>query len=120
MSADPRRTLGRLGEDLALRHYERLGYALVARNHRTRHGELDLIVCDGRTLGLFTSYRNLNAVYERLNGREHRVLRQGGAFLVYQFTPRARDFMARHFTRIDSGMELINVPPCFLYWGWKD
>lgn len=50
----------------------------------------------------------------------HRVLRQGGAFLVYQFTPRARDFMARHFTRIDSGMELINVPPCFLYWGWKD
>lgn len=50
----------------------------------------------------------------------HRVLRKGGAFLVYQFTPRARDFMARHFTRIDSGMELINVPPCFLYWGWKD
>ena len=50
----------------------------------------------------------------------HRVLRKGGAFLVYQFTPRARDFMARHFARIDSGMELINVPPCFLYWGWKD
>ncbi len=50
----------------------------------------------------------------------HRVLRKGGAFLVYQFTPRARDFMARHFSRIDSGIELINVPPCFLYWGWKD
>ena len=33
--------------------------------------------CDGRTLGLFTSYRNLNAVYERLDGRDHRVLRQG-------------------------------------------
>ena len=50
MSDDPRRHLGRLGEQLALEHYERLGYALVARNHRTRHGELDLIVCDGRTL----------------------------------------------------------------------
>lgn len=50
----------------------------------------------------------------------HRVLRQGGAFLVYQFTPRARDFMARHFRRIDSGLEWLNVPPCFLYWGWKD
>lgn len=50
----------------------------------------------------------------------HRVLRKGGAFLVYQFTPRARAFMARHFSRIDSGMEWINVPPCFLYWGWKD
>ena len=50
----------------------------------------------------------------------HRVLRPGGAFLVYQFTSRARDFMARHFTRIDPGFEPLNIPPCFLYWGWKD
>ncbi|MCJ1960949.1 MULTISPECIES: class I SAM-dependent methyltransferase [Novosphingobium] len=50
----------------------------------------------------------------------HRVIRKGGAFLVYQFTPRARDFMARHFTRIDSGLEVINVPPCCMFWGWKD
>ena len=50
----------------------------------------------------------------------HRVLRTGGAFLVYQFTSRARDFMARNFTRIDPGFELLNVPPCFMYWGWKD
>jgi phospholipid N-methyltransferase len=51
----------------------------------------------------------------------HRVLRPGsGAFLVYQFTNRARDFMAKHFTRIDSGLEPINIPPCFLYWGWKE
>ncbi|GAM05591.1 class I SAM-dependent methyltransferase [Novosphingobium sp. MBES04] len=50
----------------------------------------------------------------------HRVIRKGGAFLVYQFTPRARDFMARHFKRIDSGLEVINVPPCCMYWGWKD
>jgi phospholipid N-methyltransferase len=50
----------------------------------------------------------------------HRVLRPGGAFLVYQFSVRARDFMARHFRRIDSGFELRNVLPCKLYWGWKD
>ena len=50
----------------------------------------------------------------------HRVLRKGGAFLVYQFTPRARDFMARHFAHIDAGFELLNVLPCKLYWGWKD
>ena len=47
---DPRRILGRLGEQLALEHLERLGYALVARNHRTRFGELDLVMCDGTTL----------------------------------------------------------------------
>ncbi len=50
----------------------------------------------------------------------HRVLRDGGAFLVYQFTAKARDFMAKHFTHIDSGFEALNVLPCFLYWGWKD
>ncbi|MBA3055613.1 MAG: methyltransferase domain-containing protein [Sphingomonadales bacterium] len=50
----------------------------------------------------------------------HRVLRPGGAFLVYQFTARARDFMARHFTRIDKGFEWLNVMPCFLFWGWKE
>jgi len=50
----------------------------------------------------------------------HRVLRPGGAFLVYQFTARARDFMARHFNRIDSGFEWLNILPSFLYWGWKE
>jgi len=34
-------------------------------------------LCDGRTLGLFTSYRNLNAVHERVRRNGHRVLRQG-------------------------------------------
>lgn len=50
----------------------------------------------------------------------HRVLRPGGAFLVYQFSAKARDFMARHFSRIDQGFEFWNVLPCKLFWGWKD
>lgn len=50
----------------------------------------------------------------------HRVLRPGGAFLVYQFSAKARDFMARHFSRIDAGFEALNVLPCKLFWGWKD
>lgn len=49
----------------------------------------------------------------------HRVLRPGGAFLVYQFTAAAREFMAKHFTHIDEGYEFWNVLPCKLYWGWK-
>lgn len=48
------------------------------------------------------------------------VIRPGGAFLVYQFSAKARDFMAKHFKRIDSGFELLNVLPCQLFWGWKD
>ena len=44
MTTDPRHHLGRLGERLAGEHFERLGYELVARNHRTRLGELDLVL----------------------------------------------------------------------------
>lgn len=50
----------------------------------------------------------------------HRVLRPGGAFLVYQFSLKARDYMAEHFARIEQGFELMNVLPCRLFWGWKD
>lgn len=48
-----------------------------------------------------------------------RAIRPGGAFLVYQFRARARDFMAPHFTKIDNGFEAWNILPCFLFWGWK-
>jgi putative endonuclease len=50
MSTDLRHRLGRAGEQAALEHLERLGFRLVARNHRTRWGELDLVVADDRTL----------------------------------------------------------------------
>lgn len=50
MTCDPRHHLGRLGERLAAEHLERRGYAIVARNHRTRFGEIDLVACDGTTL----------------------------------------------------------------------
>ena len=36
-----------------------------------------ITACEGRTLGLFTSYQALNAVYERVKGGPHRILRQG-------------------------------------------
>ena len=50
MPIDPRQHLGRLGEQVAAEHLERLGYDIVARNARTRHGELDLVAFDGGTL----------------------------------------------------------------------
>lgn len=48
------------------------------------------------------------------------VLRPGGAFLVYQFSPKVRDFIAPWFERIDNGFEWINVPPARLFWAWRD
>jgi phospholipid N-methyltransferase len=48
-----------------------------------------------------------------------KVVRPGGAFLVYQFSPKVRDFIAPYFDRIDRGFEWINVPPAVLFWAWK-
>jgi putative endonuclease len=47
---DPRHALGRRGEEIAAAHLDRLGFARLGRNERTRYGEIDLIAFDGRTL----------------------------------------------------------------------
>jgi putative endonuclease len=49
-SPDPRHVLGRLGEELAAAHLERRGFAILDRNARTRHGEIDLIAFNGAVL----------------------------------------------------------------------
>jgi putative endonuclease len=83
-----RQHLGRIGEDLALAHLERLGYALVARNYRTRHGEIDLVVYDGTTL-VFVEVKTRRAnsarrgPWEALHERKRRqVRRMAMAFLL--------------------------------------
>jgi putative endonuclease len=43
MSSDARHTLGRRGEELAASYLRELGFVVLARNVRTRHGEIDLI-----------------------------------------------------------------------------
>jgi putative endonuclease len=47
---DPRRRLGRRGEELAVEHLIRRGFRILARNYRTRWGELDIVAYDGRTI----------------------------------------------------------------------
>jgi len=48
------------------------------------------------------------------------VIRPGGAFLVYQFSPKVKDFIRPWFDRIERGFEWINVPPATLFWAYKD
>ena len=42
--------LGRLGEQLAAKYLQSKGYKIVARNFRTRNGELDLVTLKDSTL----------------------------------------------------------------------
>ena len=95
MPTDLRHHLGRIGEDLALAHLERLGYALVARNHRTRYGELDLVVFDGTTL-VFVEVKTRRASgsgrgpWEALHERKRRQVRRMAAAFLLEATDRPR------------------------------
>jgi putative endonuclease len=65
-----RRRLGLLGEDLAAAHLQRLGFTVLARNVRTRHGEIDLIVFDGRTL-VFAEVKTRRAPHRQERSAAH-------------------------------------------------
>jgi putative endonuclease len=45
-----RQRLGRSAEDLVAGRLSKAAWELVERNARTRHGELDIVALDGRTL----------------------------------------------------------------------
>jgi putative endonuclease len=44
LSQTPRQRVGKWGENAAARYLERQGYTILARNARTRYGEIDLVV----------------------------------------------------------------------------
>jgi putative endonuclease len=46
----PKKTLGRRGEDAAVKFLRRRGYKILARGSRLAPGELDIVALDGRTI----------------------------------------------------------------------
>ena len=96
MPPDHRPSLGRLGERLAGEHYERLGYRVLERNHRTAGGELDLIAFDGATIVFVeVKTRRLGGLdpVESVGPAKQRRLRRLAAEWLSQTTgsPRARE-----------------------------
>ncbi len=59
-------------------------------------------------------------VGEAIGEATAQAIRPGGAFLVYQFSPKVIDFIKPWFDRIERGFEWINVPPATLFWAYKD
>lgn len=45
-----RQRTGRIAEQLVADRFQAAGWEIVERNARTRHGELDIVAIDGRTL----------------------------------------------------------------------
>jgi putative endonuclease len=58
-----RQALGKTGEDLAVAELERLGYVILARRYRTRHGEIDIIARDGETTVFVEVKARVNAEF---------------------------------------------------------
>jgi putative endonuclease len=90
------RQIGDRGEDLALKYLVKKGYALVERNYRTRHGEIDLIVRTQRAL-VFVEVKlrrgtgfgdPLEAVTPRKQARIRRIAEQ-------YLAEKGEDFLAR-------------------------
>jgi putative endonuclease len=92
MSDDPRHHLGRLGERLAGEHLERLGYEIVARNHRTRYGELDLVASDGEALVFVEvkTRRGRGRPWDALDDRKQRQVRRMAAAFLAEVRDRPR------------------------------
>src|SRR5438094_905510 len=92
MPATSNRDLGRLGEDFAAAHLERRGYDVLARNHQTRYGELDLVASDGRTL-IFCEVKTRRAgtgdPFESLHQLKREQVRRMAAAWLTEVTDRA-------------------------------
>lgn len=48
------------------------------------------------------------------------ALRPGGAFLIYQYSRFVLRLIGSHFSRIDKGLEWLNIPPCRIFWAHKE
>lgn len=84
-TTDPRRRLGDRGEQLAAEHLERQGFTIVARQHRTRFGEIDLIAWNGATLAFceVKTRRSAERLWDALDARKQRqVRRMAAAYLA--------------------------------------
>ena len=84
-----RMAFGKTGEDLACCELERRGYAIIARRHRCRTGELDIIARDGPTL-----------VFVEVKARDGHAFGDAAEAVTWQKQQRivrlASEYMMRH------------------------
>jgi putative endonuclease len=117
MEEEPRRFLGRRGEQVAAQHLSRRGFEIVERNYRTRWGELDLVAFDGETLVFCEvktvrlasgGVRPFDSLHARKRAQVRRMARQWlSARAGQRFAPRLR-FDAISVT-FDAGGELAEL-----------
>ena len=114
MSTDQRHLLGQASERLAASHLERLGYGIVARNHRTRFGEIDLIALDGDTLVFVEvkARRGAGRPWDNLDDRKRRQVRRMAAAYLAEVAERPKAKELRFDAVgvvVDAGGRLVSL-----------
>jgi len=84
--ANPKKDIGDAGEDFAAAHLESRGFRVVARNFRTRMGEVDIIAHDARYL-LFVEVKarragSMVAAEEAVDYHKQRRLRAAAEYYL--------------------------------------
>jgi putative endonuclease len=102
MPTDLRQSLGRAGERLAAEHLQRLGYEIVARNHRTRWGEIDIVAVDASTI-VFCEVKTRRAgrrgvPFDAIHRRKQLQVRE----MARAWLAETRDRPVRAFVRFDA------------------
>lgn len=98
MDSHARKTLGRRGEQFAAEHVARLGWTILARNHHTRLGELDIVALDGETL-VFAEVKTCRLgkgrPWDNLHERKRSQVRRMASVWLSESRPRPRFFAIR-------------------------
>ena len=122
MSDDPRHSLGSLGEQLAADHFERLGFRVLARNYRTRFGEIDLVATDDEVI-VFCEVKTRRAgagdPWWNLGEAKRRQVRSMGAIWLAEVHDRPRtselrfDAIGIRIDRVGALVSLEHVQGAF-------
>ena len=94
--------LGRTGEAVAAKYYQRQGWLLLDHNYRTRFGEIDLIVKNRRYL-----------VFVEVKLRKNSAFAQAREFVDYRKQQRLRTtasmYLSRYPTSLQPRFDVIEI-----------
>lgn len=109
---------GRLAEDRALALLQQAGLKLIDRNYHSRHGEIDLIMEDGRTLVFVeVRYRSTNrygSAQESVNRqKQSRLILTAACFLKEKRLDRPARFDVAALSPSPDGLSMAWIKGAF-------
>lgn len=77
-------------------------------------GRYGVSQADYLILGIPFSFLNHNFNHQIL-ANSRKAMKKGGKIIIYQFSPRIKKYLTRHYSEVRMDFELFNVPPLFIF-----